>query len=416
MIGLLFRDERRAKTKSAITVRKAASQVLELGLPTGLQFTAETLAFTVHRPPAHRQGGDRGSPDRAQHHPHVVPPPEWRSRRRRSVLVGRSLGRRRLQEADDAVKSGLALAIAFMAVCGVAFALLEVRWQRSSRTIQRSSTTRADSSSWRRSFRSSTRSTSSCVGRCAGEGRSRGGDHRHPHRVVVPSDLRVHPGKHFGWARWVAGSASPMETVLASIFLAPLEEGLVARRLCRGDHEAVILDPARDATGAEPARCRVTSPARSSMSSRMMSAPTVVVAPSSTAVGLTSSRSDANANRTGVAPLSAMRPLHGRGPGASRSVARLDTPCRGSAAWATFPPRSPGHRRRRGPAQVGLPRRAEARGRLRRRRGRARWGSPGISTRPPAGARASLRTASRRGRTRARLLCDVMIRAPRRRR
>ncbi|MFO0739885.1 MAG: MATE family efflux transporter [Labilithrix sp.] len=125
MIGLLFRDERRAKTKSAITVRKAASQVLELGLPTGLQFTAETLAFTVFTVLL----GSIGKEEIAAHQIalNIIRTsflPGVAISEATSVLVGRGLGRRRLQEADDAVKSGLALAIAFMAVCGVAFALL----------------------------------------------------------------------------------------------------------------------------------------------------------------------------------------------------------------------------------------------------------------------------------------------------
>ena len=125
MIGLLFRDERRAKTKSAITVRKAASQVLELGLPTGLQFTAETLAFTVFTVLL----GSIGKEEIAAHQIalNIIRTsflPGVAISEATSVLVGRALGRRRLQEADDAVKSGLALAIAFMAVCGVAFALL----------------------------------------------------------------------------------------------------------------------------------------------------------------------------------------------------------------------------------------------------------------------------------------------------
>ena len=40
-----------------------------------------------------------------------------------SVLVGRALGRRRLDEADASVRSGLVLAVGFMAVCGLVFAL-----------------------------------------------------------------------------------------------------------------------------------------------------------------------------------------------------------------------------------------------------------------------------------------------------
>ena len=39
-----------------------------------------------------------------------------------SVLVGRALGRRRLDDADTATRSGLAMGIAFMALCGLVFA------------------------------------------------------------------------------------------------------------------------------------------------------------------------------------------------------------------------------------------------------------------------------------------------------
>lgn len=125
MLGLLLRDERRATTAPTLTVRKATSEVLELGLPTGFQFTAETLAFTVFTVLL----GSIGKEEIAAHQIalNIIRTsflPGVAIAEATSVLVGRGLGRRRLFEADDAVRSGLALAIGFMFLCGIAFALL----------------------------------------------------------------------------------------------------------------------------------------------------------------------------------------------------------------------------------------------------------------------------------------------------
>ena len=124
MLGLLLRDERRT-TKPTITVRKAASEVLDLGLPTGVQFTAETLAFTIFTVLL----GSIGKEEIAAHQIalNIIRTsflPGVAIAEATSVLVGRGLGRRRLAEADDAVRSGLALAIGFMFLCGIGFALL----------------------------------------------------------------------------------------------------------------------------------------------------------------------------------------------------------------------------------------------------------------------------------------------------
>ncbi|MBX3227072.1 MAG: MATE family efflux transporter [Labilithrix sp.] len=124
MFALLLRDERRATTKPTITVRRAAKDILDLGLPTGIQFTAETLAFTVFTVLL-------GSISKEEIAAHQIALNVIRTSflpgvaiaEATSVLVGRSLGRRRLSEADGAVKSGLALAVGFMFLCGVAFAL-----------------------------------------------------------------------------------------------------------------------------------------------------------------------------------------------------------------------------------------------------------------------------------------------------
>lgn len=124
MIALLVRDERRAPEKPSLSVKHAARRVLELGLPTGLQFTAETLAFTVFTVLL----GSIGKEEIAAHQIalNVIRTsflPGVAIAEATSVLVGRALGRRRLFEADAAVKSGLALATAFMFLCGVGFAL-----------------------------------------------------------------------------------------------------------------------------------------------------------------------------------------------------------------------------------------------------------------------------------------------------
>lgn len=128
MSALLLRDERLALESSprreALSFGRALRGVADLGLPTGIQFVAETLAFTTFTVVL----GSIGKEEIAAHQIalnviRVSFLPGVAVAEAASVLVGRALGRRRLDEADATVRSGLALAVGFMAACGLAFAL-----------------------------------------------------------------------------------------------------------------------------------------------------------------------------------------------------------------------------------------------------------------------------------------------------
>lgn len=135
MLALLVRSERRASrassassasssTSSLLTLRTAARDVAELGVPTGLQFMAEMIAFTAFTAVL----GGIGSHEIAAHQIalnviRVSFLPGVAVSEATSVMVGTALGRRSLEDADRATRSGLRLAIAFMSAWGVIFAL-----------------------------------------------------------------------------------------------------------------------------------------------------------------------------------------------------------------------------------------------------------------------------------------------------
>lgn len=129
MFALLLRDERRALARGAlagapISFSRAVREVSDLGIPTGIQFTAETLAFAAFTVVL----GSISKEEIAAHQIalnviRVSFLPGVAVSEAASVLVGRALGRRRLAEADAAVRSGLGLAVGFMAACGIVFAL-----------------------------------------------------------------------------------------------------------------------------------------------------------------------------------------------------------------------------------------------------------------------------------------------------
>lgn len=125
MLTLLIRDERKIDSDSRRpTFRQALREVAELGVPTGAQFGAEMLAFTAFTVVL----GTISKEEIAAHQValniiRVSFLPGVAISEATSVLVGRALGRRRLTEADTAVRSGLALAIIFMTICGVFFAI-----------------------------------------------------------------------------------------------------------------------------------------------------------------------------------------------------------------------------------------------------------------------------------------------------
>lgn len=131
MAVMFVRAERRARASagptasaSMISFRAASRDVADLGVPTGVQFGIEMLAFTLMTAVL----GSIGKEEIAAHQIalaviRVSFLPGVAVGEAASVLVGRSLGRRSLPEADAAVKSAFKVAVGFMAICGLFFAL-----------------------------------------------------------------------------------------------------------------------------------------------------------------------------------------------------------------------------------------------------------------------------------------------------
>jgi MATE family multidrug resistance protein len=124
MLGLLARDARRGRGANVIALRPAMREVAQLGVPTGLQFGAEMLAFTTFTAILGTIGG-------AQIAAHQIALATIRTSflpgiavsEAACVLVGQSLAKNRLDEADSVTRTALAVAVAFMAACGVVFAV-----------------------------------------------------------------------------------------------------------------------------------------------------------------------------------------------------------------------------------------------------------------------------------------------------
>lgn len=128
MIALFLRDERRAiaARPQAISLpfRTAVREVADLGVPTGAQFGAEMLAFTTFTAVLSGISKEEiASHQIALAIIRVSFLPGVAVAEAASVLVGQALGRRELSEADAVARGALRLAVAFMAACGVVFAL-----------------------------------------------------------------------------------------------------------------------------------------------------------------------------------------------------------------------------------------------------------------------------------------------------
>ncbi len=127
LAALLWRDQpRRARPggPAGLGLGAALREVGTLGLPTGLQFAAEILAFSTFTAVL----GSLGAHEIAAHQIALATIrvsflPGVAVSEATSVLVGRSLGERRLDRADAVTRAGLALGMSFMALCGVGFAL-----------------------------------------------------------------------------------------------------------------------------------------------------------------------------------------------------------------------------------------------------------------------------------------------------
>src|SRR5215472_4720249 len=120
MLALVARDARRSPRRPTLRLGSALREVADLGVPTGLQFGAEMLAFTALSAILGTMGG-------AEIAAHQVALATIRTSflpgiavgEAASVLVGQALARRRLDEADRVAGAALLLAVSFMAACGV---------------------------------------------------------------------------------------------------------------------------------------------------------------------------------------------------------------------------------------------------------------------------------------------------------
>jgi MATE family multidrug resistance protein len=127
MFALFLRDSRRAAriaTRPTVGFLKAMREVLDLGVPTGVQFGLEMMAFATMTTLL----SSMGEQEIAAHQIAFATIrtsflPGIAVGEAASVLVGRALGRRDLAEADRVTKWALAMAVGFMALCGVVFAL-----------------------------------------------------------------------------------------------------------------------------------------------------------------------------------------------------------------------------------------------------------------------------------------------------
>jgi MATE family multidrug resistance protein len=123
MLWLFARDAKKYD-QPMIDLRRALREVSELGVPTGLQFGTEMLAFTTFTAIL----GTIATREIAAHQIalqtiRVSFLPGVAVSEAASVLVGRALGQRRLDEADRVTMAALKVAVTFMASCGIVFAL-----------------------------------------------------------------------------------------------------------------------------------------------------------------------------------------------------------------------------------------------------------------------------------------------------
>lgn len=122
-LGALALRAPRGSGVSALPFRRAVREVLALGLPTGAQWTLESLSFSTFALVL----GTLGTREVAANHLalnvlRVSFLPGVAVSEATSVLVGQALGARRLDEARRALGAGLALAVSFMLACGLVFA------------------------------------------------------------------------------------------------------------------------------------------------------------------------------------------------------------------------------------------------------------------------------------------------------
>ncbi len=128
MLALLYRDRKkalRARSKpSPVSLKTALRETLSLGVPTGLHFGFEMLAFTTFTAVL----ASLGAAELAAHHIALNTIrasflPGVAVSEATSILVARSLGANNLKAADRSTFAALFLGISFMTLCGVLFAI-----------------------------------------------------------------------------------------------------------------------------------------------------------------------------------------------------------------------------------------------------------------------------------------------------
>lgn len=124
LLALLARDAL-AHRGATLGLRAALGEVLSLGVPTGLHFVGELLAFTLFTVLI----GGLGATEIAAHQLALATIrtsflPGLAISEAACVMVGRAIGAKRLPDADRATHAALKLAAGFMAACGVVFAVL----------------------------------------------------------------------------------------------------------------------------------------------------------------------------------------------------------------------------------------------------------------------------------------------------
>jgi MATE family multidrug resistance protein len=122
MLALLRRDVRAGA--GTLPYRKAAREVLAIGVPTGLHFGGECLAFTAFVSIL----GSIGGAEMAAHQIALATIrtsflPGVAVGEASCILVGRALGARRLDRADRANRAALITAATFMTACGIVFGI-----------------------------------------------------------------------------------------------------------------------------------------------------------------------------------------------------------------------------------------------------------------------------------------------------
>ncbi len=121
--GFLARDLRRARAHAPLLrYRAAVREVLSVGIPSGLHFGGECLAFTAFTAVL----GSIGGAEMAAHQIAMATIrtsflPGVAVGEASCILVGRALGARRIDRADRANRAALATAATFMAACGIVF-------------------------------------------------------------------------------------------------------------------------------------------------------------------------------------------------------------------------------------------------------------------------------------------------------